>query len=226
MSKRIFLISALILIVLGSLHAQNDSIQEGYVKYTNSFKFKDGIYSNFQQVKLNQPIQKSQIVTDIDYNSFDFYEKLFERKLISLYDNIGVKKEIKVNEIWGFSDKGVLYINLNEEFNRIPVFGSISHFIANRTYTEYDPYSYSPYNRYNTYYHSDSRTTKTVLMQYILDFESGKLYDFNYKSVELLISKDEELYEEFVKLSKNKKKKLKFLYIRKYNKNHPVYFPK
>ena len=60
MSKRIFLIIALIFIVVGSVHAQNDSIQEGYVKYSNSFKFKDGIYSNFQQVKLNQPIQKSQ----------------------------------------------------------------------------------------------------------------------------------------------------------------------
>ena len=226
MSKRIFLIIPLIFIVVGSVHAQNDSIQEGYVKYTNSFKFKDGIYLNFHQVKLNQPIQKSQIVTDIDYNSFDFYEKLFESKLISLYDNIGVKKEIKINEIWGFSEKGVLYINLNEEFNRIPVFGSISHFIANKTYTEYDPYTTNPYYSNSYYYDRNPHSTKIVLMQYILDFETGKLYDFNYKSVELLISKDDELYEEFVKLSKNKKKKLKFLYIRTYNKNHPVYFPK
>lgn len=226
MKAKSYLIVFLLFFITESVYAQTDSIPEGCVKYTHSFKFKDGIYLNFQQVKLNDPLQKSQIVTNIDYNSFDFYEKLFESKQISLYDNLGVKKDIKINGIWGFSDKGILYINLNDEFNRIPVLGTISHFIANKTYIEYDPYSYSPYNRYNSYYYSDSRTTKTVLMQYILDFESGKIYDFNYKSVELLISVDEELYEEFVKLSKRKKKKLKFLYIRKYNKKHPVYFPK
>ena len=203
-----------------------DTIPEGYVKYTPAFKFKDGIYLNFLNVKNNQPIPKSQIVTKINYNSFDFYEKLFEEDVISLYDNLGEKKEIKLSEIWGFSDKGVLYINLNQEFNRIPVFGSISHFIANKTYTDYDPYAYSrPYSAYNSYYY-DQSNTKTILMQYILDFDSGKIYDFNYKSVELLLSKDQELYEEFISMSKRKRKKLKFLYIRKYNKIHPVLLPK
>ncbi len=226
MKLKSYLILLFLISISGTIIAQTESIPAGYVQYSNSFKFKDGIYLNFQQVKLNSPIQKSQIVTNIDYNSFDFYEKLFESDQISLYNNLGIKKDIKINEIWGFSDKGVLYINLNDEFNRIPVFGSISHFIANKTYTEYDPYSYSPYNRYNSYYYQDSRTTKTVMMQYILDFESGKLYDFDYKSVELLISKDEELYEEFIKLSKRKRKNLKFLYIRKYNKKHPIYLPK
>ena len=224
--KRSLLILFFSLIILPSLKGQIDHVPKGYIVYTPAFKFKDGLFLNFEQVKLNDPIQKSQIVTKIDYNSFNFYETLFQDEKISLYDNLGIKKDLKIKKIWGFSDRGVLYINLNEEFNRIPVFGSISHFIANKTYTEYDPYSYSPYNRYSTHHYSDSRTTKTVLMQYILDFESGKIYDFNYKSVELLISKDEELYEEFVKLSNRKKKKLKFLYLRKYNKKHPVYFPK
>ena len=207
-----------------SLYAQ-DTIPEGYIKYTPGFKFKDGIYLNYLQVKENLPVPKSQIVTDIQYNSFDFFEKLFEKDEISIYDNLGVKKDLKINDIWGFSDKGVLYINMNNEFNRIPVFGSIGHFIANKTYTEYDPYRYNPYRTYDPYYY-DYGSTKTVLMQYLLDFETGKIYDFNYKSVELLISKDAELYEEFVSLSKRKRKKLKFLYIRKYNNKHPIYLPK
>jgi len=205
-----------------NISAQENNTPEGYVKYTNAFKFKDGIYENFIQVKENNPIQKSQIVTNIDYNSFDFYDLLLEEKTIKVYDNLGVNKEIKTENIWGFSNKGVLYINLNDEYNRIPVFGSISHFIANKTYVEYDPYSYNSYNRYSY----DPYNTKTVLMQYLLDFETGKIYDFNYKSVELLIAKDQDLYEEFSKLSKRKKKKLQFLYIRKYNQKHPVYFPK
>lgn len=224
MIKRIIILSVVVLVFSG-IKGQTDKIPDNHVKYTTAYKFKDGLYLNFDQVKNNDPIQKSQIVTNIDYDSFDFYSKLFENKKISLYDNLGNRKEIEIKKIWGFSDRGILFINLNDEFNRIPVFGNICHFIANQTYTEYDPYNYYPYNRYSNYYY-DNRSTKTVLMQYLIDFESGKIYDFNYKSVELLLAKDVELYEEFVNLSNRKKKKLKFLYVRKYNTKHPVYLPK
>ena len=202
--------------------SQNTETPKNKVKYTPAFKFTDGIFLNFQQVKNNNPIPKSQILTTIDYNSFDFYDKLFENKFITIYDNLGIQKKITARKIWGFSDKGILYINVNDEFNRIPVFGSISHFIADKTVQEYDPYRYN--NSY--YYYHDPYSTKTVMMQYLLDFETGKIYDFTVKSVELIISKDPELYDEFSKLGNRKRKKLKFLYIRKYNQKYPVYFPK
>jgi hypothetical protein len=202
--------------------SQNTNSDENRIKYTPAFKFADGIYINFQQVKDNDPVPKSQILTTIDYNSFDFYDKLFENKYITIYDNLGLKTKIEVSKIWGFGNKGIIYINLNNEFNRIPVFGSISHFIANKTIQEYNPYHYN-----NSYYYSnDPYSTKTVMMQYLLDFESGKIYDFTVGSVKKIISNDTELYEEFLKLSNRKQKKLKFLYVRKYNKKHPVYFPK
>ena len=202
--------------------SQNTENSNNKIKYTPSFKFTDGIYLNFQQVKNNNPIPKSQILTTIDYNSFDFYDNLFENRYITVYDNLGIQKKVDVKKIWGFSNKGVLYINLNDEFNRIPVFGSICHFTANKTIQEYDPYRYN--NSY--YYYNDPYTTKTEMMQYLLDFETSKIYNFTLKSVETIISKDPELFEEFSKLSNRKKKKLKFLYIRKYNQKHPVYFPK
>jgi len=202
-----------------STFAQNEQI-----KYSPTFKFKDGIFENIQQVKKNKPIPKSQIVTNIDYKNFDFFERLLEQKTIAIYDNLGVNREINTKTIWGFSDKGILYININGTFNRIPVFGKISHFIADKTVVEYDPY-YSP-GSYNNYYNSTQYTTKTVMMQYLLDFETGKIYNFNYQSVEKLISNDTDLFEEFSQLKKRKKKKLKFLYIRKYNNKHPIYFPK
>jgi len=220
--KQFFIIYLLVFCSVNYGFSQNAGTPEGKIKYTPAFKFTDGIFLNFQQVKDNNPIPKSQILTTIDYNSFDFYDRLFENKFITVYDNLGIQKKISIRKIWGFSNKGVLYINMNDEFNRIPVFGSISHFTANKTIREYDPYRYS--NSY--YYYNDPYSTKTVLMQYLLDFETGKIYDFTVKSVESVIAKDPELFEEFSKLSNRKKKKLKFLYIRKYNQKHPVYFPK
>ncbi|MCF6183658.1 MAG: hypothetical protein L3J56_03355 [Bacteroidales bacterium] len=219
--KRLIL-STIVLFSVILTFSQTGNIRKDKVKYTPAFKFKDGIFLNFQQVKDNNPVPKSQILTTIDYNAFDFYNKLFQNKYITIYDNLGIQKKINTSRIWGFSNRGVLFINLNDEFNRIPVFGSISHFTANKTIQEYDPYRYN--NSY--YYYNDSYSEKTVLMQYLLDFETGKIYDFNVKSVEAVISKDPELYEEFSKLSKRKKNKLKFVYIRKYNQKHPVYFPK
>jgi len=212
-----------ILYIIFLLFSISTFAQNGHIKYTPAFKFKDGIYENIQQVKNNKPIPKSQIVTNIDYNSFNFFDRLFEEKIIKIYDNLGVLKEIDPEKIWGFSDKGVLYININGTYNRIPVFGNICHFIADKTFVEYDPYyNQSSYNSYN----STPYSTKTVMVQYLLDFGTGKIYDFNYQSVEKLIVNDIDLYEEFSILRKRKKKKLKFLYIRKYNQKHPIYFPK
>ncbi|NOZ36146.1 MAG: hypothetical protein GXO80_12720 [Chlorobi bacterium] len=219
--KRLIL-STIVLFSVIFAFSQTGDIRKDKVKYTPAFKFKDGIFINFQQVKDNNPVPKSQILTTIDYNAFDFYNKLFQNKYITIYDNLGIQKKINTGRIWGFSNRGVLFINLNDEFNRIPVFGSISHFTANKTIQEYDPYRYN--NSY--YYYNDPYSEKTVLMQYLLDFDTGKIYNFDVKSVEAVISKDPELYEEFSKLSKRKKNKLKFVYIRKYNQKHPIYFPK
>ncbi len=219
--KKILFFLIFIFIFSGYTYSQNNT-NDGKVKYTAAFKFKEGIFLNFQQVKNNNPIPKSQIFTTIDYNEFDFYEKLFENKYITIYDHLGVQKKIAVNEIWGFSDKGILYINVNNEFNRIPVLGLISFFTSEKIVQEYDPYRYG--NSY--YYYNDPYSSKTVTVQYLLDFKTGKLYEFTVGSVKTLISDDLDLSEEFSKLSKRKQKKLKFLYIRKYNQKHPIYFPK
>ena len=127
--------------------------------------------------------------------------------------------------MWGFSQNGILYVNWNNEFNRIPVFGSISHFIADKTYVEnnYNPYNNS-YNRYNTHYNRNQQTVKKEVRQYLLYMETGKIIDYNYKNIEILLMKDIKLYEEFVKLKRKKKRQLKFLYLRKYNNKHPFYF--
>ncbi len=216
-------ISILFIIVFFNLQvfSQNDTIPEGLIKYTGSFKFTDGIFLNFSQVKGNRPIPKSKIVTDIDYEAYDFFEKILDMEKINLYDRLGNMLEVDIDKIWGFSDKGILYINYNREYNRIPMLGKLCHFIANKTFTQYNSYDYY---RYNSYYNTP--TTNTEMRQYILDFETGKIYSYELRSVEALLMKDPELYDEFNRLRRGRKKKMIFLYIRKYNTKHPLYLPK
>src|SRR5512133_50287 len=128
----------------------NGQPKEGMVKYTPDFRFKDGIYINFDQVRLNNPIPKAKLLTSTDYNDREFFDKLFEADKIYYYDEMGIRKEIAKNSIWGYSRNGILYIQVQENFNRITFVGNISHFVAD--VTTYDsryynnPYGYGYYD--------------------------------------------------------------------------------
>ena len=52
---------------------------------------------------------------------------------LAFFDVKGVRHEIAINKIWGFSRNGVLYIQLQDNFNRITIVGSICHLVANIT---------------------------------------------------------------------------------------------
>ena len=214
--------------------------KEGMVKYTSDFKFNDGIYLNFDQVKINKPIPKSKLLTSIDYNDREFFKKLLKNEKIYFYDNMGIRQEVSKNEIWGYARNGVLNIQIQDNFNRITFVGSICHLVAdittydsrysNSPYGYYDPY-YSSYG-YNSYYSPygysspyRSSMARTELKQYLIDFDSGKLLEFTIDNTELLLMKDNQLYEEYVQLSHKKKKELMFVYIRKFNEKNPLYLP-
>jgi hypothetical protein len=215
--------------------------KEGMVKFTPDFRFTDGIYLNFDQVKMNKPIPKAKLLTSVDYNDREFFKKILEMDKIYFYDGLGVRQEVAKNAIWGYARNGVLNIQIQENFNRITYVGSICHFVAdittydsryyNSPYGYYDPY-YSPYgysnyySPYNSYYSPyQSGMTRSELKQYIFDFESGKILEFDQKNTELLLMKDTELYDEYIQLSRKKKKDLMFVYIRKFNEKNPLYLP-
>lgn len=247
LSLRIFILLAFTLSAGGFVHAQaQEMVQEKMEKYTPDFRFTDGVYLNFDQVKDNSPIPKARLLTSTDYNDREFFQKLFEADKIYFYDGMGIRQEIEKSSVWGYSRNGVLYVQIQENFNRITFVGSICHFVADITTLDsryyspygnyYDPYSYySPYssygygNYYNPYGSYNSpyarNVTRNELKQYLIEFETGKILEFNMESTELLLMKDAKLYEEYVQLPRKKKRELMFVYIRKFNENNPLYIP-
>ena len=244
--KRLFRIFFLSFVVLSgsSPILLSGQQQEGMVKYSPDFRFKDGIYINFDQVRLNSPVPKAKLLTSTDYNDREFFDKLLKSDKIYFYDEMGIRKEIAKNKIWGYARNGILYIQIQETFNRITFIGRICHFVAdittydtryyNSPYGYYDPYSYySPYgygnyySPYNSYYspYGQSNMARNEMKQYIIDFETGKMLEFDIKNTELLLMKDNKLYEEYVQLPRKKKRELMFVYIRKFNENNPLYLP-
>lgn len=209
---------------LSIVFSQQDSLN--LVKYTPEFKFREGIYLNFDQVKTNSPLPKSRIISTADYNDPDFFDKVLEGKVIYYYNSIGNKNELKSDRIWGYTRNGFIYIRMEDGFFRITLIGAICHFIASETtyITNYNsPYYYNsymdPYRMYPSSYPS------TEMRQYILDFNTGRVLDYSGESLEVVLMQDPELYDEYMALSNKKKKQLKFMYMRKYNQRNPLYFP-
>ncbi len=244
---RVLVLSAFVIGVLpsGTSFGQEEQKAEN-VKYTPDFRFKDGIFLNFDQVRSNNPIPKAKLLTSVDYNDREFFKKLFENDKLYFYDNMGIRQEVAQNNIWGYSRNGVLYVQIQENFNRITFIGNISHFVADITtydsryspygYGGYDPYYYSPYgygsyySPYSPYYpyyspYRHSNVSRNELKQYIIDFENGKVLEFDVHNTELLLMKDNEIYEEWVNLPRRKRKELMFVYIRKFNEKNPLYIP-
>lgn len=229
MRKSVFFI----ILAWGSLLlAQEEAAERTMVKYTTDFRFNDGLFPNFESVKENHPIPPARIVTDEDMFDREFYEKITLQKEIVIYDENGVKKVLKTMDIWGYSRNGILYINVGSAFHRISFMGSIAHFVATvTTYNPnyYDPYYYNPYYSrsyyYNRYSMPQSRAAETDLRQYVLDFETGDVMEYDSESVGVLLMKDPELADEYQSLRNRKKKQMKFVFIRRYNERHPLYFP-
>jgi len=218
------------------------------VQYTPDFKFRDGIYLNFDMVKTNSPIPKAKLFTSVDYNDKDFFDQVISSEKIYFYDNMGVRQEIEKDNIWGFARNGVLYAKVQDNFNRITFFGSIIHFVADVTtstgynpYGYYDPY-YSPYRSFYSPYYSPyssryydpysyggypyrNNSSRTDLQMFMIDFETGKTYEYNLENLEALLMRDPQLYEEFVSMRNKNQKKMMFVYLRKFNENHPVFLP-
>ena len=224
------------------LSAQSDSTAN-MVKYTPEFKFREGFYLNFDQVKSNKPIPKSRILTSIEYSSKTFFDQVTESKTITYFDDLGNSQEVETHTLWGYSKNGILYINIGGAFNRITIIGNICHFVANVTsYSSrynspygyspygyspygYSPYGYSPYGYYPYGYGSPNYRT-TELKQFLLDFNSGKVLEYESKNVEILLMPDPELHDEFSRLRSKKKQQLRFMYIRKFNERYPLFIPK
>lgn len=209
--------------------AQTDSIRR--VKYTPEFQFNPGLYLNFDQVRLNNPIPSVRVNSSDDPQDFNFFRNLVKNKTIAYFDEFGARQEVSTANVWGYCQDGKIFIQYNGEFNRVPIIGRVGHFIADVTVidTHYDPYYSDYYSRgyYNPYYSRPyNRTTRTKEMrQYLLDFETGKVMNFDRESVQVMLMQDPELYDEFMKVKKRQQNDLLFFFLRRLNEKYPVLIP-
>lgn len=192
------------------------------IAYTKDFRLYEGLYIGYQDFRYNWPIPKEKINTKINKDQLDFYTKVVEEEFIEFTDRDGSTTKVKTEHVWGYCQNNIIFINQENFFFRIPVFGAISNFIGTVEVLSYSP-GYDPFM--NTPMNSTAAKTREI-RQYLFDFYSGEVVQFSVEKLEEFFKRDEVIYKEYTSLSKKKKKEFATKYIRMYNEKHLVYFPK
>ena len=211
----------LLWLILCSVISKSNFAQDS-VAFTKDFRLYEGLYLNYQDFRYNWPIPKEKIITKINKDQLDFYSKLIEEELIEYKERDGSINKIRSETVWGYCQNNIIFINQDKNFFRIPVFGAISNFIGTVEVTNYSP-GYDPFM--NAPINSTAAKTREI-RQYLFDFYTGEIAPFSTEKVEEYLKRDEAVYKEYMALSKKKKKEFATKYIRMYNDNHVVYFPK
>lgn len=214
MRYRLFLILSGFLFT-GLIKAQDS------IAFTKDFRLYEGIYLNYQDFRYNWPIPKEKIITNINKDQLDFFSKLTEEQIIEFTDRDGSNTKVRTEKVWGYCQNNIIFINQENNFFRIPVFGAISHFLGTVEVVSYSP-GYDPFM--NAPMNNTTLKTREI-RQFLFDFYSGEIVQFNTEKLEEYLKRDEAIYKEFMLLNKKKKKELATKYIRMYNDNHVVYFP-
>jgi hypothetical protein len=212
MKKMVLFLLAICTFVLA--YAQNDSLP-----YGSAFKLNEGIYFSFADFKKNNVLPAERIMTELDKTSIDFFTSLVEKKTILYKDSASAEKRISTDHLWGYCQNGNVYYRIKTDFIKIPILGRLSHFVHYSVTSGSDNY-YAPF------YYNNANFETTVIDEYIIDGANGTLYDFTVKNMEKLLQDEPALLTEFSQLKGKKKKDLKFLFIRRYNEKHPLYFIK
>lgn len=199
-----------LLLTASLLHAQRwaDS-----VRYSGAYEFRDGIYLDFQAFRNNAPsipfaaltTAQGQRVTDLRSTN----GKLF------LPDSAGQPRRVDLDRSWGFCDKGVVHVRAGNGFSRIGLMGALAHLVFDATYRNFDPYMVG------------GHATYTVEEQRFLDMATGAFLPVSAAGIRQVLQRDALLLEELDALRKKEQRRPAtiFLFMRRYNDRHPLYFP-
>lgn len=204
-----------LLMVLSSmvLCSQTDS-----VIYNKDLRLEDQIFLTYQDFREMAGLKKDHIISKEEREQLEFLSKVLFEQTVSYKEGEEILT-IKSGDVWGYLQNNTFYVNYKGDFYRVPVFGSISYLVANVTVV--NPGFYDPRFGYST-----GSTTTKELREFLMSFYDGQIEPFTLKRAEELLSTDVQIYAEYSKLIRRKKKEQIYSFLRKFNQAHPVYFQK
>ncbi len=185
--------------------------------YFGGMDLRDGVYLAFADFKNNAPSVPLEKLRDAEGQTVTDIRRVNGK--LQWRPDTGELRTIDLGRIWGFCQNDVVYIAGGNGFFRIGLMGSLAHMVVEQTYRDWDPYMYGyPYGG----------VTRTVLVQQLLDMETGNYLPFNAAGMDQALQHDPVLLEEFRALPRKKRNsdEVLFRFLRMYNDRHPLSFPK
>lgn len=197
-------------LILFSYSGNSQISETELAEYEFGYPFKAGVYYTYEDFKMNNPTEISnfKVIT----RSSEFLCRNGSVSDYIEYKSGGEPKRINGSDIWGYSKRGDVYVVHKNMFYKIIRFGGICFLDAIRGDYKEDDEVQKPNN---------IATTENFGL---LEANTGNTFDFNLINLEEIISKDEDVYHEYLKTS-IKRKDRKFVFLRKYNEKHKIYFP-
>lgn len=191
--------------------AQGDS--SVWVIYYGGFDLHDGVYSDFNAFRMNRPTVPIDRLRDQGAPVKDIRRVVSK---LTWQPDSGAQQVIRKERLWGFCQNDAVYIAAGNGFYRIGLMGSLSHMVYELSYRDWDPYMY-PYGG----------VTRTILVQQMLNMDTGEFLPFNASGMDRALQGDPLLLEEFRALTKKQRNsdEAVFRFLRLYNDKHPLRFP-
>jgi len=207
--RAILIIGALFALTPGM--AQPDST---WVRYQGGMDLREGIYLDFPSFRMNAPSIPKDRLTDDQGRAVANIQKT--RRLFRP-DSAEGRTELDLDGAWGYCENNVVYLRAGNGFYRIGQFGALCHLVFEQSYWTADPYYGGMYGSGHT----------TVQRQYVLDMDSGLFAEFDPETLDRVLARDEVLHAEWRALDrKQQKREALYLFLRRYNERHPLYFPR
>lgn len=206
-------------------------------------ELKDGLYRSFDDLRFNNPVPITHILSEHDIRLPDYLDKVLSADSVEFYDNRYEERIVAVSSLWGYCQAGRVYVAHGSEgsFWNPPYFGFYQMVLVGRVcyYTAQEAVyrSLSAPPTMGMYYDPMMMQSTTVTdsrpVQIVLEWESGRkrlvstgqLSGMPPDLVMDLIRSDGGLLEQFNALDGREQKRMGMFYIRKFNERNPVVLP-
>lgn len=195
----------------GLTKAQMDTI---WVPYHGGMDLREGVYLDFRAFRLNTPSVPLARLRDDQGQTVNDLRSVLSK--LQYQTDSGAVRKLRMDRIWGFCHNDAVYVAAGNGFYRIGLMGSLAHMVYEQNYRDWDPYLYG----YGT-------VTRTVLVQQLIDMETGRVLPFNAAGMDAALVHDPVLQEEFRNLPKKQRNSNEalFRFLRLYNERHLLLLP-
>lgn len=186
-----------------------------WAPYQGGMDLREGIYLDFRAFRYNAPSVPLERLRDDQGLPVRDLRAVLSR--LRYQPDTGGVQSIRLDRIWGFCQNDVVYVAAGDGFFRIGLMGSLAHMLYERSYRDWDPFLYGA-----------GTVTRTVLVQQLIDMETGRALPFDATGMDAALAHDPVLQEEFRRLPKKERNsdEALFRFLRHYNERHPLLMPR